>query len=67
MSLTRRSALATAAAAATVPLIRPARSQAPTIKIGVLNDQSGVFADNGGTGSVAAAKLAILASIFGIR
>jgi branched-chain amino acid transport system substrate-binding protein len=31
---------------------------AETIKIGVLNDQSGVFADNGGTGSVAAAKLA---------
>lgn len=29
-----------------------------TIKIGVLNDQSGVFADNGGRGSVAAAKLA---------
>lgn len=32
---------------------------AETIKIGVLNDQSGVFADNGGTGSVAAAKLAV--------
>lgn len=29
-----------------------------TIKIGVLNDQSGVFADNGGAGSVIAAKLA---------
>jgi branched-chain amino acid transport system substrate-binding protein len=29
-----------------------------TIKIGILNDQSGVFADNGGRGSVAAAKLA---------
>ncbi len=28
------------------------------IKIGVLNDQSGVFADNGGRGSVAAARLA---------
>jgi branched-chain amino acid transport system substrate-binding protein len=35
-----------------------AASAAETIKIGVLNDQSGVFADNGGTGSVAAAKLA---------
>jgi branched-chain amino acid transport system substrate-binding protein len=32
---------------------------ADTIKIGVLNDQSGVFADNGGMGSVAAARLAI--------
>jgi branched-chain amino acid transport system substrate-binding protein len=28
------------------------------IRIGVLNDQSGVFADNGGIGSVAAARLA---------
>ncbi|NEW94583.1 ABC transporter substrate-binding protein [Rhodopseudomonas sp. BR0M22] len=37
--------------------ILPAKA-AETIKIGVLNDQSGVFADNGGTGSVAAAKLA---------
>src|ERR1700712_2220121 len=35
-----------------------AASGAEIIKIGVLNDQSGVFADNGGTGSVAAAKLA---------
>ncbi|MGM4929570.1 ABC transporter substrate-binding protein [Tardiphaga sp. 619_E2_N8_5] len=33
-------------------------SATETIKIGVLNDQSGVFADNGGVGSVAAAKLA---------
>jgi branched-chain amino acid transport system substrate-binding protein len=32
---------------------------AETIKIGVLNDQSGVYADNGGPGSVAAAKLAV--------
>lgn len=36
-----------------------AASAADTIKIGVLNDQSGVFADNGGMGSVAAAKLAV--------
>ena len=28
------------------------------IRIGVLNDQSGVFADNGGIGSIAAARLA---------
>src|SRR6201986_4808921 len=35
-----------------------AADAADTIKIGVLNDQSGVFADNGGVGSVAAAKLA---------
>jgi len=32
---------------------------AETIKIGVLNDQSGVYADNGGAGSVAAARLAV--------
>lgn len=35
-----------------------AANAADTIKIGVLNDQTGVFADNGGLGSVAAAKLA---------
>jgi branched-chain amino acid transport system substrate-binding protein len=35
-----------------------AAGAAEPIKIGVLNDQSGVFADNGGIGSVAAAKLA---------
>lgn len=36
-----------------------AANAAETIKIGVLNDQSGVFADNGGAGSVAAARLAV--------
>jgi branched-chain amino acid transport system substrate-binding protein len=39
-------------------LVVEAAGSADTIKIGVLNDQSGVFADNGGVGSVAAAKLA---------
>jgi branched-chain amino acid transport system substrate-binding protein len=39
-------------------LAAQAANAADTIKIGVLNDQSGVFADNGGAGSVAAAKLA---------
>jgi branched-chain amino acid transport system substrate-binding protein len=43
---------------ATLLLSTQAASAADTIKIGVLNDQSGVFADNGGAGSVAAAKLA---------
>jgi branched-chain amino acid transport system substrate-binding protein len=43
---------------ATLLLWTQAASAADTIKIGVLNDQSGVFADNGGVGSVAAAKLA---------
>ncbi|WP_029009063.1 ABC transporter substrate-binding protein [Azospirillum halopraeferens] len=32
---------------------------ADAIRIGVLNDQSGVFADNGGMGSVIAARLAV--------
>ncbi len=40
-------------------LVAHAANAAETIKIGVLNDQSGVFADNGGAGSVAAAKLAV--------
>ena len=43
---------------AALMLSAQAANAAETIKIGVLNDQSGVFADNGGTGSVAAAKLA---------
>src|ERR1700759_1016229 len=41
---------------ATLLLWAQMANAADTIKIGVLNDQSGVFADNGGTGSVAAAK-----------
>src|SRR5271154_4907292 len=58
MSLTRRSVLATAAATA-VPLIRPARAQAPTIKIGVLNDQSGPYTNTGGITGVICAKQAV--------
>jgi branched-chain amino acid transport system substrate-binding protein len=58
MTLTRRSAL-TIAAAATVPLIRPARAQAPTIKIGVLNDQSGPYTNTGGITGVICAKQAV--------
>src|ERR1700742_457048 len=45
-------------AGAALLLWTQAAGAADTIKIGVLNDQSGVFADNGGVGSVAAAKLA---------
>ena len=36
----------------------PALAGSAAIRIGVLNDQSGVFADNGGLGSVIAARLA---------
>lgn len=59
MSLTRRTLLGTAAAAATsVPLIGRARA-AETIKIGVLNDMSGPYRDTGGPTSVAMVKLAV--------
>jgi branched-chain amino acid transport system substrate-binding protein len=70
MILTRRSALTTGAAlttvaaAATLPIIRPARAQGPaikgpTIKIGVLNDQSGPYTNTGGLTSVVCAKQAL--------
>jgi branched-chain amino acid transport system substrate-binding protein len=61
MSVTRRSALTTAAAAAALPLIRPARAQPsrPLIKIGVLNDQSGPYTNTGGITGVICAKQAL--------
>ena len=53
----RRSFLATTAA---VAVARRARAQAPKpIRIGVLNDMSGVFADYQGPGSVVAAQMAV--------
>ena len=60
MTLTRRSAVVTAAVAAALPAIRPARSQAqPVVKIGVLNDQSGPYTNTGGITSVICAKQAL--------
>ncbi|WP_428493011.1 ABC transporter substrate-binding protein [Rhodopila sp.] len=63
MTVTRRSALRTAALAATLPvaapLLRTARAQSPVIKIGVLNDQSGPYANTGGITSVICAKQAL--------
>ncbi len=56
MILNRRILLATAAA---VPLIRPARAQAGVVKIGVLNDQSGVYRDISGPTSVACVRQAV--------
>ena len=56
MTLTRRTALATAAA---LPLVRRARAQAPTIKIGVLNDQSGPYTNTGGITGVLCCKQAV--------
>jgi branched-chain amino acid transport system substrate-binding protein len=59
MTVSRRALLGTAAAAATLPLIRPARAQSPVIKIGVLNDQSGPYTNTGGITSVICAKQAL--------
>ncbi len=59
MSVTRRSALKTVAAATALPIIRGARAQAPRIKIGVLNDQSGTDSDTGGATSIACTKQAL--------
>ncbi|CAH1647981.1 MAG: ABC transporter substrate-binding protein [Chelatococcus sp.] len=48
------------AACAVAALSPAAWAQAPTsVKIGVLNDQSGVYADFGGKGSVEAARMAV--------
>jgi branched-chain amino acid transport system substrate-binding protein len=64
MTLTRRSALTTLAAATALPLvrpalIRPARAAGPTIKIGVLNDPSGPYTNTGGVTSVICTKQAV--------
>ena len=59
MTISRRALLGTAAAATTLPLIRPARAQSPVIKIGVLNDQSGPYTNTGGITSVICAKQAL--------
>jgi len=58
MTLSRRTLLGTAAAAGTMPLL-PARAQTPTIKIGVLNDMSGIYQNTGGMTSVICARQAI--------
>ena len=57
MTISRRTLLTTAAATA-LPLAR-ARAQAPVLKIGVLNDQSGPYMNTGGTTSVICAKQAV--------
>ena len=59
---TRRVVLAGAAAAATwgaLPLSRARAQAANTIKIGVLNDQSGLYRDVSGPGSVVCARQAV--------
>jgi len=47
MRLTRRAVLGTTLAASVAPLRRP-RAQAPGIRIGVMNDMSGPYRDDGG-------------------
>jgi branched-chain amino acid transport system substrate-binding protein len=59
MSISRRNLLAASAAAATLPLARRARAQAPTLKIGVLNDLSGPYMNTGGITSQICCKQAV--------
>ena len=58
MTLSRRTLLGTAAAAATLPTVA-ARAQTPTIKIGVLTDLSGPYQDVAGNVAIAAAHQAV--------
>ncbi|HVZ10036.1 ABC transporter substrate-binding protein [Rhodopila sp.] len=58
--LTRRAALGATATLATVAGTRRVRAQSgPVIRIGVINDQSGVYRDVGGLGSVVCVKQAV--------
>jgi branched-chain amino acid transport system substrate-binding protein len=59
MLLPRRTALAAASAAALVAP-RLGRAQTPTLKIGVLNDQSGPYRDDGGPTGVVCARQALV-------
>lgn len=58
MTLTRRTLLGATAVAAIAP--RLLRAQTPTLRIGVLNDQSGTYRDDGGPTSVICAKQALV-------
>jgi branched-chain amino acid transport system substrate-binding protein len=65
MSQDRRSLLKTAAAASAVPVVglpARARAQSTTLKIGVLNDQSGVYREVSGPTSTACVRQAIIDS-----
>ncbi|MGI4952189.1 MAG: ABC transporter substrate-binding protein [Janthinobacterium lividum] len=55
--LARRTLLAATTAAATIPHF--ARAQAPTLRIGVLNDQSGPYRDDGGPTGVVCVRQAV--------
>jgi branched-chain amino acid transport system substrate-binding protein len=65
MSQDRRTLLKTAAAASAVPVVglpARARAQSTTLKIGVLNDQSGVYREVSGPTSTACVRQAIIDS-----
>ena len=57
--LNRRGLLAAGAAFGALPLHRARAQAANTIKIGVLNDQSGLYRDVNGPGSVSCVRQAI--------
>ncbi|HEX5326807.1 MAG TPA: ABC transporter substrate-binding protein [Acetobacteraceae bacterium] len=59
MAITRRALLGAAASTAVLPG-RFARAETPGIKIGVLNDQSGPYRDDGGINGVICAKQALI-------
>src|ERR1700733_6610431 len=59
MTISRRTLLGTATAAAAMPLVRPRAQGAPTIRIGVLNDMSGPYMNTGGPTSIVCAKQAL--------
>ena len=59
MTISRRTLLGTATAAAALPLVRARAQGAPTIKIGVLNDMSGPYMNTGGPTSIVCAKQAL--------
>jgi branched-chain amino acid transport system substrate-binding protein len=60
MTLSRRTVMTAAASALTIPAVpRLSRAQSATIKIGVLNDQSGPYTNTGGATSVICAKQAV--------
>ena len=57
--ITRRSALVGGLSTAALASSRPARAQGRPIKIGILEDMSGVFSDLGGPSTVVAARMAV--------
>ncbi|MBN8900905.1 MAG: ABC transporter substrate-binding protein, partial [Rhodospirillales bacterium] len=59
MTISRRTLLSAAAASSAFPLVRARAQGTPTIKIGVLNDQSGPYTNTGGVTSVICTKQAV--------